>query len=145
MYLKQGGAAWEACSSNSEFWEPSRHSLIDKTQRNQAKPVPRWPVAGPSGYWPVASSLALKWMGHQNKFEFYGKFCRCSYTDTSYNTLRIKQHHDQHTAPTHVTKPTHTHAYPHPHIFTNPTHTLTHTFQTKMGTWFLFWGKWPGN
>ena len=29
MYLKQGGAACEACSSNWEFWEPSQHSLID--------------------------------------------------------------------------------------------------------------------
>ena len=29
MYLKWRGAAWEACSSNLEFWKPSQHSLID--------------------------------------------------------------------------------------------------------------------
>jgi hypothetical protein len=31
-----------------------------KTQGNQEKPVSRWPVAGPSGCWLLASSLASK-------------------------------------------------------------------------------------
>jgi hypothetical protein len=30
------------------------------TQGNQEKPVWRWPVAGPPGYWLLASSLASK-------------------------------------------------------------------------------------
>ena len=28
--IKTGGAAWEACSSNLESWEPSQHKLIDR-------------------------------------------------------------------------------------------------------------------
>ena len=42
-----------------DSWEPSQHSLID-TVKPRKKPVPRWPVAGPSGYWLLASNLATK-------------------------------------------------------------------------------------
>ena len=31
-----------------------------ETQGNQEQPVPRWPVAGPTGYWRLASSSARK-------------------------------------------------------------------------------------
>ena len=50
-----GRATLEACSSNLETLEPSQRSFID-TEGNQEKPVSRWPVAGPSGYWLLASS-----------------------------------------------------------------------------------------
>jgi hypothetical protein len=29
-------------------------------ENQEKKPVPRWPVAGPSGYWLLASKLATK-------------------------------------------------------------------------------------
>jgi hypothetical protein len=57
MYF--GRATWEACSGNLEFWEPSQHLLLD-TGKPRKKPVSRWSVAGPSGYWLLASSLAFK-------------------------------------------------------------------------------------
>ena len=41
-----------------ESWEPSHHLLIE--QGNQEKSVSRWPVAGPSEYWLLASSPAYK-------------------------------------------------------------------------------------
>ena len=40
-------------------WNFGNHlSICLQTQGNQKKPVPRWPVAGPSEYWFLASSLA---------------------------------------------------------------------------------------
>jgi len=38
-------------------WKLGNHLSIRLwTRGNQEKPVPRWPVAGPSGYWFLASS-----------------------------------------------------------------------------------------
>ena len=42
-------------------WELGNHlSIRLKTQGNQEKPVSRWPIAGPSEYWLLASSSASK-------------------------------------------------------------------------------------
>ena len=42
-------------------WNLGNHlSICLETQGNQEKPVSRWPVAGPSGYLLLASSLASK-------------------------------------------------------------------------------------
>jgi len=42
-------------------WNLGNHlSICFSAQGNQEKPVLRWPVAGPSEYWPVASSPAFK-------------------------------------------------------------------------------------
>ena len=42
-------------------WNLGNHlSICFWAQGNQEKPVSRWPVAGPSEYWPVASSPAFK-------------------------------------------------------------------------------------
>ena len=42
-------------------WNLGNHlSICLKTQGNQEKPVSRWPVAGPSEYWLLASSPACK-------------------------------------------------------------------------------------
>jgi len=42
-------------------WNLGNHlNICFWAQRNQEKPVSRWPVAGPSEYWTVASSPAFK-------------------------------------------------------------------------------------
>ena len=42
-------------------WNFGNHlSICFWAQGNEEKPVSRWPVAGPSEYWPVASSWAFK-------------------------------------------------------------------------------------
>jgi hypothetical protein len=51
-------ATWKAYSSNLESWDPSQYSLLDTG--NQEKPVPRWPVVGPYGYWLLASKPATR-------------------------------------------------------------------------------------
>jgi hypothetical protein len=56
MYV--GRVIWEASSGNLESWEPSLHSLLK--QGNQENPLSKWPVAGPSEYWFLASSPASK-------------------------------------------------------------------------------------
>ena len=53
-------------------WKLGNHlSIRLQTQGNQEKPVSRWPVAGPSGYWLLASSPASKVrIRHLNNYSF---------------------------------------------------------------------------
>jgi len=37
------------------MWDGNNPSICSRTQENQVKPVSKWPVAGPSGYWLLAS------------------------------------------------------------------------------------------
>ena len=48
-------------------------SIRFETQGNQEKPVPKWPVAGPSGYRLLANNLATKVMGTISAFAFRHK------------------------------------------------------------------------
>ena len=62
-------------------WNLGNHlSICFWAQGNQEKPVSKWPVAGPSEYWPVASSPAFKLK---------------KYTHSTTNTHKITTHTSQ--------------------------------------------------
>ena len=62
-------------------WNVGNHrSICLYTQGNREKPVSRWPVAGPSEYWLLASSSASKttpWWWHSRNAETFRRLYIC--------------------------------------------------------------------
>ena len=78
----------------AKIWKKKSVAKRLKTRGNQVKPVSRWPVAGPSEYWLLASSPAgtLNWY-YSNDFiskinEFKGIFVIFFYTQWENNQLQ---------------------------------------------------------
>jgi hypothetical protein len=68
-------------------WSFGNHlSICLKTEGNKEKPVSRWPVSGPSKYWPLASRSASK---GKSQYSQYNKYTTHSTTNAQYNKYPV--------------------------------------------------------